>query len=148
MKTAFLAGMIVLVSLSMSIGHVRAQCLGPNDYDPSCNNGRGSGQSSLNAINNANDLFHRLASIGSVAVYLLVSLGVVYITYSIVMYFIKGKEGDESRRQAGLQILWGIIGLAIIISLWGLVNILVGTFGTNNVDVQKGLPNADFLSGQ
>ena len=101
--------------------------------------------SSLSQINDFNGLATRIASIGTVIVYILTGLAVVYIVWSIVQYFIKGKEG-ESRGPAGLQILWGIIGLAIILSLWGLVNILLQTFGTNTTAPTSKLPNANFIT--
>ena len=99
---------------------------------------------SLPPLSNPNALVQRLASIGSVAVYLLIALAVVYIVYAIVMYFIKGEEGDENRKKAGMRILWGIVGLAIIVSLWGIVNLLINTFWTNNT--VPAFPNADFIN--
>jgi hypothetical protein len=104
-----------------------------------------SGGGSLNQITNINGLTSRIASIGTVAVYLLTALAVVYIVWATVQYFIKGKEGDESRRAAGMNILWGIVGLFIIISLWGLVNLLLQTFGTDTTVPNK-LPQANFVT--
>jgi hypothetical protein len=98
----------------------------------------------INQISNANDLAKRLLSIGNTAVYLLVALAVIFIVYYIVIYFIRG-DSPEDKKKAGLNILWGIVGLFIIVSLWGLVNILVGTFGTSNT--MPKFPNADFLNG-
>jgi heme/copper-type cytochrome/quinol oxidase subunit 2 len=100
--------------------------------------------SSLNVINNANDLVQKLVGLGTVVIYLLVALAIIYIVWAIVQYFIKGREGDENRHAATMQIVWGIVGLAIIISLWGLVNVLVNTFYT---DANKPTPpNADFIN--
>ena len=100
----------------------------------------------LPQITNANDLIRRISSIGDVAVYILIALAIVYIVYATVQYFIKGNSGDESRREAGLQIMWGIIGLAIIVSIWGLVNILLNTFSTKNNVPTSGFPNANFIN--
>jgi hypothetical protein len=58
----------------------------------------------------------------------LVSLAVIYIIWNVVQYFIKPSEGD--RKDAGMNILWGIIGLFVIVSIWGLVNIFTNTFKT------------------
>jgi len=96
-------------------------------------------------IHNANDLITRLASLGDVAVYLLVALAVLYIVYSSVRYFVIGKEGDESRREAGMRIFWGILGLFIIVSLWGLVSILFNTFPTYNEVPSTNFPSANFV---
>jgi hypothetical protein len=98
----------------------------------------------MQQLNNVNDLVLRIVGIGNIVVYLLVALAIVYIIYTVVQYLIKGKEGDETRRQAGMQIFWGIVGLAIIVSLWGLVNLLLNTFWTNTSKPK--LPNANFVS--
>jgi amino acid transporter len=99
----------------------------------------------MNQIDNVNNLITRLATLGDVIVYLLVALAVIFVVYNIVIYLIKGDD-PATKGKAGLNILWGIAGLAIIVSLWGLVNILLNTFGTNtNPPVQ--LPNANFVSG-
>ncbi|MFA6404457.1 MAG: pilin [Candidatus Paceibacterota bacterium] len=105
-------------------------------------------QTVFNTINNANDLFGRLMYLGNLIIYLLIALGVVYIVWNIVIYFIKGKEGDENRRESGKHIMWGIVGLAIILSVWGLVNILVNTFRTNPNEPRDRFPNADFVNSQ
>lgn len=43
-------------------------------------------------------------------------------------YIISG--GDEASREKGHQlVLWGIIGFVVMISLWGIVNVVANTFG-------------------
>ncbi|MBU6231069.1 MAG: hypothetical protein KGI45_02335 [Patescibacteria group bacterium] len=108
----------------------------------------GYGGSQLAPVYDANSLAVRLASIGDVVIYLLVALAVVYIVWTVFQYFVKGKEGDENRKEAGMRIFWAILGLFIIVSLWGLVNILVNTFwtGYNQAPAQQ-FPNANFVSG-
>ena len=101
----------------------------------------------MNPINNVDNLVTRLGSIGNIIVYLLVSLAVIYIVYYTVQYFIRGEEGKD-HGAAAIQILWGIIGLAIIVSLWGLVNILTNTFNTNRTLQNGTIPNADFTAVQ
>jgi uncharacterized membrane protein YuzA (DUF378 family) len=99
----------------------------------------------LSKIGNVNDLFSRVASIANALVYILVGFAVLYIIYSIVMYFIKSGEGDENRHKAGMQIFYGIVGLFVIVSVWGLVNILLNTFGTDNTAPTERFPSADFV---
>jgi hypothetical protein len=67
----------------------------------------------------------------------LIALGVVYFVWGVITYVI---SSDEEAKKAGRdRIIFGIIGLAVIIGLWGLVNILRTTFGVNNT-VQIQLP--------
>jgi hypothetical protein len=62
---------------------------------------------------------------------LLIALGVVYFVWGVVSYVI---SSDEEAKTAGRdRMIWGIIGLVIIVGLWGLVRIVTNTFGLNNV---------------
>lgn len=57
----------------------------------------------------------------------LLALGVVYFVWGVVQYMIGG--GDESKKKGKDHIIYGLIGLSVIVGLWGLVNIVVNTFG-------------------
>jgi hypothetical protein len=99
---------------------------------------------SLGEISNVNSLANRLAGIGNIVTYLLVGLAVIYIIWNVVHYFIRPSGSDKG--EAGMNILWGIIGLFIIVSLWGIVNILVNTFYTDPNVPRNRFPNADFVN--
>jgi uncharacterized membrane protein YuzA (DUF378 family) len=91
----------------------------------------------LSEITNVNTLSNRLLGIGSMFTYILVSLAVIYIIWNVVQYFIKPSKDD--RKDAGMNILWGIVGLFIIVSIWGLVNIFTNTFRT--APTEQPIPN-------
>lgn len=57
----------------------------------------------------------------------LLALGVLYFVFGVVQYVI-GDEG-EAKKKGRDRIISGIIGLAVIVSMWGLVNIVTNTFG-------------------
>ncbi len=60
----------------------------------------------------------------------LIGLGVVYFVWGVITYVI---SSDEEAKKAGRdRIIYGIIGLAVIIGLWGLVRILTDTFSISN----------------
>jgi predicted membrane channel-forming protein YqfA (hemolysin III family) len=60
----------------------------------------------------------------------LIALGVVYFVWGVITYVV---SNDEEAKKAGRdRIIFGIIGLAVIIGVWGLVNLLRNTFGLNN----------------
>ena len=98
----------------------------------------------LSEIKNINNLSTRLIGIGNIVIYFLISLAVIYIIWNTVHYFIRPAGAD--RKDAGMNILWGIIGLFVIVSIWGLVNILVNTFYTNPNIPQNRFPNANFIN--
>jgi len=61
---------------------------------------------------------------------LIVALAVVIFVWGVVQYVINDQE--EAKRQKGKQfMIWGIIGLTVMVAVWGLVNILGSTFGIN-----------------
>ena len=59
---------------------------------------------------------------------LLFSVALVVFIFGIVRYIFIQEKKEEARN----LILWGIIGLFVMFSVWGLVNVLIGTFNFNN----------------
>ncbi|MFA5841071.1 MAG: pilin [Candidatus Paceibacterota bacterium] len=78
-------------------------------------------------------LFTVLCKIGQIlnaVVPVLIALGVVYFVWGVITYVI---SSDEEAKKAGRdRIIFGIIGLAVIIAMWGLVGILTKTFDVSN----------------
>ncbi|MFA6553945.1 MAG: hypothetical protein WCS89_00345 [Candidatus Paceibacterota bacterium] len=92
---------------------------------------------SLAPITNVNDLSSRLLGIGNTVTYLLVALAVIYIIWNVVNFLIK--PAGEERKGAQMNIVWGIVGLFVIVSIWGLVGILTNTFKT--APTNQAIPN-------
>lgn len=62
----------------------------------------------------------------------LITLGfaVAFITFLWgVVEFIRNASGDDSRERGKRNIMWGIIGMLIMISVYGIINIILSTFG-------------------
>lgn len=97
-----------------------------------------------NKITDINDLTSKVADIGSVVVYLLIALAVVYIVWNVVQYMVK--PSSETKTESLKNVGWGILGLFIIVSIWGLVNLLTNTFATDNNVPTDRFPNVDFVS--
>lgn len=67
--------------------------------------------------------------INNVAVPLLFAVSFIVFLYGIASAYIL-HPGDETAVKTGHKlVLWGIIGFAVMISLWGLVNVVSNTFG-------------------
>lgn len=81
-------------------------------------------------VYDADSLAVKLTSLGNTAIGILISLAVIYIIWTAVRFAMAG-EGEARTALRG-QIVWGVIGLAIILSIWGLVAILTNTFNTQN----------------
>jgi predicted membrane channel-forming protein YqfA (hemolysin III family) len=92
-------------------------------------------QTATNCAANANQgtLFSVLCTVGNflnAVVPVLVMLGVVYFVWGVISYVIASDE--EAKTTGRNRMIWGIIGLAVIIGMWGLVNILGKTFGVGS----------------
>lgn len=71
--------------------------------------------------------------INSVLVPLLLAIAFIVFIYGIAKSYIFS-QGDEGAVEQGHKIiLWGLIGFFVILSVWGLVNILVDTFRLNSI---------------
>lgn len=115
-----------------------SQPIGPNDIGAPQGNVPSSGR-----ITDVNVLATKLVNIGNLFIYLLITVAVIFIVWHVVIYLIR--PGADDRKEAGKSIFYGILGLFIILSIWGLVNILLNTFGTNNNVPVDRIPSADFI---
>ncbi|MEK7607362.1 MAG: hypothetical protein AAB484_00315 [Patescibacteria group bacterium] len=82
------------------------------------------------AINTVWDIFGFVKRILDAALPLIIAIAVVWFIWGIFMYVVA--IDDEKKKAAKDKIIYGIVGLFIMISVWGLVNILVRTFGLSN----------------
>jgi hypothetical protein len=58
----------------------------------------------------------------------LMALALLVFFWGVYKYFIYGGENEHEKGEGRKFALWGIIGFAIIVSVWGLVNIITDTF--------------------
>ncbi len=69
-----------------------------------------------------------LGLINNVAVPLVFAVAFIVFIWGVFQYFILGAD-DETKRETGrTYILYGLVGFFVMLSVWGLVNILANTF--------------------
>ena len=61
---------------------------------------------------------------------ILIVLGVIYFIWGVITYMIGADE--EAKKKGRDKVIYGLIGLVVIVGMWGLVKIVTGTFGLNN----------------
>jgi uncharacterized membrane protein len=78
----------------------------------------------------------KIANLINAVIPMLIALGVVYFIYGVISYAI---AKDEEAKTAGRgAMIMGLIALLVIVSIWGLVNLLRREFGitsNNSIDV-------------
>jgi bacteriorhodopsin len=100
-------------------------------------------------ITDINSAAQKATNIGNLFVGILISFAVLWIIFNVVRYLIAG--GDEDRKKGGWAIFYGIVGLFVILSIWGLVAILKNTFRTQDqinsqqINQATKLPTPDFV---
>src|ERR1035437_1956470 len=116
LTTAFLAPVLVFASTSISVGFSFS------------NGGGGSCTSDICSV--AENILY---IINSVLVPVIFALAFIVFIYGIAQAYIFSR-GDEGKVKEGHQlVLWGIIGFVVMVSLWGLVNVVANTFGLGGV---------------
>jgi hypothetical protein len=71
-----------------------------------------------------------LCNIGNVLdtlIPILIILGVVYFIWGVVSYVIS--DDEEAKKKGRDRMIYGIIGLVVIVAMWGLVSIVNKTLG-------------------
>jgi len=74
------------------------------------------------------DVIGTIMSILDIVVPLLIAIAVVIFLYGVVKYITAG-GAEEKRAEARNVMIYGIVGLFVMVAVWGLVNILISTFG-------------------
>ncbi|HEY4525862.1 MAG TPA: hypothetical protein VJL32_02075 [Candidatus Paceibacterota bacterium] len=110
-KLMVLAGLVLLLSPAAAFAALTG-------------NIRGCGAGGLSPLE---QFICKIGDILNIIIPILIVLAIVYFIWGVIQYVI---SDDEEAKQAGRnRIIFGIIGLAVIVGVWGLVAILTQTFG-------------------
>ncbi|MBI3572308.1 hypothetical protein HY091_02130 [Candidatus Kaiserbacteria bacterium] len=70
-----------------------------------------------------------VGALNTVVVPLIFALAFVVFLWGVLKYFFL-HGGDEAKRSEGRQfVVWGVLGMVVLVSVWGIVNILLSTLG-------------------
>ena len=67
--------------------------------------------------------------INNVLVPLIFALAFILFLYGVFKYFFLGATDPKKQTEGRKFVMWGIIAFAVMISVWGLVRLVAGTFG-------------------
>ena len=70
--------------------------------------------------------------INTLLVPLVFAIAFIVFIWGVFQYFIAGGADEEKRETGKSLMLWGIIGFFVMASVWGLVNIVRGSFSLTN----------------
>jgi hypothetical protein len=97
---------------------------------------------SAQTVRNLEDVLNFVLRLISAVIPIIIALAVLVFIWGVFRYVVSSDE--EAKAKGKNMILWGIVGLFVMVSVWGLVNILVNTFNLEQ-DAPDGpeLPRGD-----
>lgn len=90
--------------------------------------------SAFAAISNASLTYYRdfiVNTVNGVLMPVLMALALLFFIWGVFRYYIKGADSDTERETGHKFILWSVIGFAVIVSVWGLVNVVTSVLLPN-----------------
>jgi ABC-type Fe3+-siderophore transport system permease subunit len=101
------------------------------------------------AINNISDLGSFIINlINNVIVPVLFAVAFIVFLWGVFDTFILGAGSEETKARGQNLMLWGLIGFFVMVSIWGLVNILTGTISFGNNTGPSQVPQSGVQVGQ
>jgi len=67
---------------------------------------------------------------------LLFALALVYFLYSVAQYFLH-PDSEEVRKSSKSQMLWGVIGMFIMVSVFGIMNLILNTLDERRIQIES-----------
>lgn len=68
---------------------------------------------------------------------LVFAVAVVYFTYGLVKYLIS-PDNEEVRKTSKKHMIWGVFGMFIMVAVFGILNLILKTWGEKNIQIQNG----------
>ena len=68
---------------------------------------------------------------------LLFALAIAFFLYG-VFEFIMNQENEEKKTTGRNHMLWGVIGITLMMGVWAILNIILRTFDIKGIDPKKG----------
>lgn len=59
-------------------------------------------------------------------IWLIFTIATLYFLFGLVK-FILSRDNQTERKKGQSHMFWGIVGMAIMVSAWGIINLIIGT---------------------
>jgi uncharacterized membrane protein len=75
-------------------------------------------------------IVNRIIELLNIGVLIFIALGIITFFWGIVIYIFR--SGDEGKRKEGVNyIMYGILGIFVMVAVWGIVQIFSSMLGIN-----------------
>jgi NADH:ubiquinone oxidoreductase subunit 6 (subunit J) len=66
---------------------------------------------------------------------LIFALAVVIFVYGLIKYLLS-PDNEEVRKSSKSHMLWGVVGMFIMVAVFGIMNIILNTIGEDRIQIQ------------
>lgn len=70
-----------------------------------------------------------IGALNTIAIPVITTLAFGIFILGIVKYFFLNQDSEDKRAEGREFIFWGILGMVVLFSVWGFVNIVLSTLG-------------------
>jgi hypothetical protein len=70
-----------------------------------------------------------IGAINTVVIPFIIALAFFVFIWGVINYFFLNSGNEEKRAEGRQFVLWGILGMVMLFSVWGFVNIMLSTLG-------------------
>jgi uncharacterized membrane protein YidH (DUF202 family) len=71
----------------------------------------------------------------------LFALAVLFFLYGVLQFFLN-RTNEEKRTSAKEHMIWGVIGMTIMMGVFAILNMVLSTLNIQGIDVKKGTVNS------
>jgi hypothetical protein len=89
----------------------------------------------------SNFLGNIISFLNGTIVPLVFAIAFLVFIWGIFTFFIRGGDDEEKRKKGQMFMLWGIIGFVVMVSVWGIVNLLAEGLNLTESGSQVDIPN-------
>ena len=68
---------------------------------------------------------------------LMFALAIAYFLWG-VFEFIANQSNEEAKTNGRNHMLWGVVGITIMLGVWGILNIIINTFNIKGINPEQG----------
>lgn len=76
----------------------------------------------------------RISQLVNQIIPILLIIGTIVFLWGVIMFLTAGGD-EEKRANARSLMIYGLVGLFVMVAAWGIVNVLVGFTGTGNTGI-------------
>lgn len=91
-------------------------------------------------VSDVNTLLDLVRNIVNALLPIIIAFAVLFFFYGLVKYVLSAND-EGARSEARSIMIWGIIIIFVMVSVFGLVNILIRTFDLDNTSIDAEIPN-------